>query len=89
MSRENIEEAELSNPLLVKNSTSKLHSGGIGGSGGSGSGGSCSGSGSNSNGGASYEEGGESSSSATIMVMVSTLVAVSGSYVFGSAVSIV
>lgn len=87
MSRENIEEAELSNPLLVKNSTSKLHSGGIGGSGGSGSGGSCSGS--NSNGGAGYEEGGESSSSATIMVMVSTLVAVSGSYVFGSAVSIV
>ncbi|TQD76463.1 hypothetical protein C1H46_038025 [Malus baccata] len=72
MSRENIE--ELSNPLLVKNTTSKLHSGG------SGSGGS------NNNGGASYEEGGESSSSATIMVVVSTLVAVSGSYVFGSAV---
>ncbi|KAM1549479.1 hypothetical protein ACFX15_010047 [Malus domestica] len=74
MSRENIEEGELSNPLLVKNTTSKLHSGG-GGSGGS-----------SGNGGASYEEGGESSSSATIMVVVSTLVAVSGSYVFGSAV---
>ncbi|TQD86228.1 hypothetical protein C1H46_028245 [Malus baccata] len=71
MSRENIE--ELSNPLLVKNTTSKLHSGGSGSSG------------SNNNGGASYEEGGESSSSATIMVVVSTLVAVSGSYVFGSA----
>lgn len=88
MSRENIEEGELSNPLLVKNTTSKLHSGGSGSGGSGGSGSVGSGGASNSNGGASYE-GGESSSSATIMVVVSTLVAVSGSYVFGSAVSIV
>lgn len=87
MSRENIEEGELSNPLLFKNTTSKLHSGGSGSGGSVGSGSIGSGGASNSNGGASYEEGGESSSSATIMVVVSTLVAVSGSYVFGSAVS--
>ncbi|PQP93349.1 sugar transporter ERD6-like 5 isoform X1 [Prunus yedoensis var. nudiflora] len=73
MGRESIEEGKLSNPLLVKNFDSESQVYGYGGRG--------------ENSGAGNEQQSETfSSSATTMVVLSTLVAVSGSYVFGSAV---
>ncbi|PQQ11505.1 sugar transporter ERD6-like 5 isoform X1 [Prunus yedoensis var. nudiflora] len=73
MGRESIEEGKLSNPLLVKNIDSESQVYGYGGRG--------------ENSGAGNEQQNETfSSSVTTMVVLSTLVAVSGSYVFGSAV---
>ena len=78
MSRESIEEGELSTPLVAKEEHHQLY-----GSGTSSDDHACA----NTTG---CDDGGESqsgSSSATGVVVLSTLVAVSGSYVFGTAVS--
>lgn len=74
MGRESIEEGKLSNPLLVKNIDSESQVYGYGGRG-------------ENSGAGNEQQSGIFSSSATTMVVLSTLVAVSGSYVFGSAVS--
>ena len=78
MGRESIEEGELSTPLVAKEEHHQLY-----GSGASSGDHACA----NTTG---CDDGGESqsgSSSATGVVVLSTLVAVSGSYVFGTAVS--
>ncbi|KAB1202301.1 Sugar transporter ERD6-like 5 [Morella rubra] len=71
MGRESIEEGELSSPLVAKESHEAYTTGAGSGGGGDGDGGG---------------EGQSVSASATGAVVLSTLVAVSGSYVFGSAV---
>ncbi|KAH0994767.1 hypothetical protein GBA52_018631 [Prunus armeniaca] len=73
MGRESIEEGKLSNPLLVKNIDSESQIYGYGGRG-------------ENSGAGNEQQSGTFSSSATTMVVLSSLVAVSGSYVFGSAV---
>ncbi|CAB4315546.1 unnamed protein product [Prunus armeniaca] len=73
MGRESIEEGKLSNPLLVKNIDSESQVYGYGGRG-------------ENSGAGNEQQSGTFSSSATTMVVLSSLVAVSGSYVFGSAV---